>query len=58
MPSFQDDLQKVTKFAYDQVSLYGMSERVGDVVFKEQQDDGFYKKLYSEETARIIDEVT
>jgi len=54
-----DDLQKVTKLAYAQVTKYGMSSVIGPVSFEEPQAtelsavSGF--KPYSEETAKTID---
>lgn len=56
----QDDLQKVTKLAYSQVSRYGMSDVVGTVsfAFEEQQPDRIViDKPYSQATARLIDDV-
>lgn len=53
----QDDLQKVTKLAYAQITQYGMNERVGTVSFQSEQDDKFItQKPYSEQTAKLIDE--
>ncbi|CAG8438955.1 8339_t:CDS:1 [Ambispora gerdemannii] len=53
----QDDLQKVTKMAYAQVSTYGMNPRVGSLSFNNPGDtESQFLKPYSEETARIIDE--
>jgi len=52
----QDDLQKVTKSAYAQVTQFGMNERLGNVSF-EQPAPGemVLEKPYSEETAQMID---
>ncbi|XP_033754050.1 AFG3-like protein 2 [Pecten maximus] len=50
----QDDLQKVTKLAYSQVTLLGMSEKVGQIAFDHEQQS--FQKPYSEKTAMIIDE--
>lgn len=53
----QDDLQKVTKSAYAQITQYGMNERVGNVSF-EQPSPGemVFEKPFSEATAQMIDE--
>lgn len=52
----QDDLQKVTRSAYAQITQFGMNDRVGNVSF-EQKDTGMgYEKPFSEATAQIIDE--
>ena len=48
----QDDLQKVTKLAYAQITQYGMNSEIGAVSF--QKNDN--QKPYSEETAARIDE--
>lgn len=47
----RDDLERVTKSAYDQVTIYGMSETVGNVSFKLCK----LNKPYSEQTAQLID---
>ncbi|KAI9350485.1 peptidase family M41-domain-containing protein [Zopfochytrium polystomum] len=44
----QDDLQKITKMAYAQVTTYGMNAKLGNI--------SPFQKPYSEETARMIDE--
>jgi cell division protease FtsH len=54
----QNDLEKVTKQAYAMVSIFGMSEKVGNVSFYDStgQSDYTFSKPYSEKTAEIIDE--
>ncbi|CAH1764545.1 4167_t:CDS:2 [Entrophospora sp. SA101] len=53
----QDDLQKVTKIAYAQVSMYGMNAIIGPLSFNNPGDnEPQFQKPYSEETARMIDE--
>merc|ERR1712223_1068373 len=53
----QDDLQKVTKSAYAQITQFGMNDRVGNVSFeKPQQGEMVLDKPYSEATAQLIDE--
>jgi cell division protease FtsH len=54
----QNDLEKVTKQAYAMVTIFGMSERVGNVSYYDStgQSDYSFTKPYSEKTAEIIDE--
>jgi len=53
----QDDLQKVTKSAYAQITQYGMNEAVGNVSFQEkQQGEMSFEKPFSEQTAQLVDE--
>ena len=53
----QNDLEKVTKQAYAMVSIFGMSEKVGNVSFYDStgQSDYNFTKPYSEKTAELID---
>ncbi|KAJ8327189.1 AAA ATPase afg3 [Batrachochytrium dendrobatidis] len=53
----QDDLQKVTKMAYAQVSTYGMSEALGNISYgRPDSQDGQFQKPYSESTSKMIDD--
>jgi cell division protease FtsH len=52
----QNDLERVTKMAYNMVTIYGMSEKVGQVSFYDPTGEFEYQKPYSETTAEIIDE--
>jgi AFG3 family protein len=54
----QNDLEKITKQAYAMVSIFGMSEKVGNVSYYDStgQSDFSFTKPYSEKTAQIIDE--
>lgn len=53
----QDDLKRVTRAVYAQITNFGMSEKVGKVYFPKAGESGnqFYKP-YSEETAEMIDD--
>ncbi|CAI5448154.1 unnamed protein product [Caenorhabditis angaria] len=50
----QDDLQKVTRSAYAQVKIYGMSQNVGPLSFP--NTDGFNIKPYSKKFAAVFDQ--
>ena len=54
----QNDLEKVTKQAYAMVSIFGMSEKVGNVSFYDStgQNEFAFSKPYSEKTAELIDQ--
>lgn len=49
------DLEKVTKQATAMVTIYGLSEVLGNVSYYDSQEQQRFNKPYSEETARIID---
>ncbi len=53
----QNDLEKVTKQAYAMVSIFGMSEKVGNVSYYDSsgQSEYSFSKPYSEKTAELID---
>ncbi|ETO21279.1 hypothetical protein RFI_15925, partial [Reticulomyxa filosa] len=51
-----DDLNKVTKIAYNQIVIYGMNDKVGHLSFPPEQNDGVQTyRPYSEKTAELID---
>lgn len=50
------DLQQVTRTAYSMVTVYGMSDKVGNVSYYDPQSEGGFTKPYSEETGKLIDE--
>jgi cell division protease FtsH len=50
------DLEKVTKQAYAMVSMYGLSDKIGNVSFYDSQGQQGFTKPYSEDTAKTIDE--
>lgn len=49
----QNDLERVTKMAYDMVGVYGMNEKLGNVSFVDRGES--FQKPYSEKTAELID---
>lgn len=53
----QNDLEKVTKQAYAMVSIFGMSEKLGNVSYYDSsgQSEYAFSKPYSEKTAELID---
>ncbi len=50
----QNDLDKVTKQAYDMITVYGMDDEVGQVSFYGMSRDA-YQRPYSDETSTLID---
>ena len=50
----QNDLDKVTKMAYDMITVYGMNNDVGQVSFYSMSRDS-YQRPYSDDTATLID---
>ena len=52
----QNDLERNTKLAYSMVTIYGMSEKVGNVSFYDPTGEYGYQKPYSEKTSELIDE--
>ncbi|WP_367392508.1 ATP-dependent zinc metalloprotease FtsH [Lewinella sp. LCG006] len=51
----QNDLDKVTKMAYDMTTIYGMNAKVGQVSFYGMSKDT-YQRPYSDDTATLIDD--
>lgn len=54
----QDDLKRVTRAVYAQITNFGMSEKIGKIYFPRAGENGgnqFYKP-YSEHTAEMIDD--
>ncbi len=51
----QNDLDRVTKMAYDMITIYGMNPNVGQVSFYGMSQDT-YQRPYSDETATLIDD--
>jgi cell division protease FtsH len=52
----QNDLQQITRIATAMVTVYGMSDKVGNISYYDPTAENQFSKPYSEETARIIDE--
>ena len=53
----QNDLEQVTRMAYNMVNVYGMSTNVGNLSFYHPKEDQVaLTKPYSEHTAQMIDE--
>ena len=50
------DLEKVTKQAYAMVSMYGLSDKLGNISYYDSQGNQGFTKPYSEERAKLIDE--
>ena len=50
------DLEKVTKQATAMVTVYGLSDKIGNISYYDSGANSSFTKPYSEETARIIDE--
>ena len=52
----QDDLQKITRQVYAQLTVYGMSKTLGNIAFPNvDESSGDFQKPYSEKTARLLD---
>jgi cell division protease FtsH len=51
----QNDLDRVTKMAYDMITIYGMNNKVGQVSFHGMSKDT-YQRPYSDDTATLIDD--
>ncbi len=54
-----NDIERVTEIAHRMVTMYGMSEKLGNISFVDNNNQdflgGFQMKPYSEETAKSID---
>ena len=50
------DLERITKVAYNMVTVYGMNKKIGNISFYDPQKSEYsFTKPYSETTAQIID---
>jgi cell division protease FtsH len=52
----QNDLQQITRTAYSMVTVYGMSDKIGNVSFYDPSAENAFTKPYSEETSKLIDQ--
>ena len=52
----QNDLQQITRTAYAMVTVYGMSDKLGNISYYDPQQENSFSKPYSDETARMIDD--
>ena len=52
----QNDLERITKLAYSMITIYGMSDKVGNVSFNDPTGEYGYQRPYSEQTAQLIDQ--
>lgn len=52
----QNDLERITKLAYDMVVMYGMNDKVGNISYNDPLGEYGYGKPYSDKTAEMIDE--
>ncbi len=50
------DLEKVTKQAYSMVSVYGLSDKLGNISYYDSSGRDSFTKPYSESTAKLIDD--
>jgi AFG3 family protein len=52
-----DDLRRVTQMVYQMITVYGMSEKIGQLAFPKEDNGGFPQdKPYSDATAQLMDE--
>ncbi len=51
----QNDLERITKLAYNMIIMYGMNAKVGQVSFNDPTGEYGYHRPYSEKTAELID---
>ena len=50
------DLEKVTKQAYSMVTVYGLSDKLGNISYYDSSGRESFNKPYSEATAKLIDD--
>ena len=51
-----NDLQQITRTAYSMITIYGMSEKIGNISFYDPSQEQGFTKPFSEETGKMIDE--
>jgi AFG3 family protein len=49
----QNDLERITRLAFDMIVMYGMNEKVGNVSYNDPQGEYGLTKPYSEKTAEM-----
>jgi cell division protease FtsH len=49
----QNDLERITRLAFDMVVMYGMNEKVGNISYHDPQNEYGFTKPYSEKTAEM-----
>jgi len=52
----QNDLERITKMAYNMVTLYGLNDKVGNISFNDTKGEYNFQKPYSESTGEMIDD--
>jgi AFG3 family protein len=52
----QNDLERITRLAYDMIVMYGMNDRVGNISYNDPQGEYGITKPFSEKTAEMIDD--
>ena len=52
----QNDLDKVTKYAYSMAVIYGMTDKIGHISYYDMLNQNSFHKPYSDDTAREIDQ--
>ena len=50
------DLDQVTRIAFSMSTIWGMSDKVGQVSYYNMMNEGGFQKPFSEETAKLIDQ--
>ncbi len=51
-----NDLQQITRMATAMITVYGMSEKIGNISYYDPQQENYFTKPFSEETGKLIDE--
>ncbi|CAM9911171.1 unnamed protein product, partial [Phaeothamnion confervicola] len=51
-----DDLRRVTQMVYQMITVYGMSERIGQLAFPREEGQWPSDRPYSDATAQLMDE--
>ncbi len=51
----QNDLERITRLAFDMIVIYGMNDKIGNVSYNDPQNEYGFNKPYSEKTAEMID---